>query len=205
MRELTTAVLDLALHDHVTWASQGWELAVAVNLSTGSLTDASFPEQVRAALVRHGVNPAQLELEVTESVAVQDPQQALVVLDGLRATGVQVSIDDYGTGHSSLTYLSQLPLNTLKIDRSFVQAMEFGDRDLTIVRSTIELAHGLGHRVVAEGVESERVWRWLQALGCDEAQGFWLARPVPAVDVLSCVAALEQRLVAARPVAPART
>ncbi|HEX8496134.1 MAG TPA: EAL domain-containing protein, partial [Actinomycetales bacterium] len=203
VRELTTAVLDRALRDHVAWAARGRVLPVAVNLSTRSLTDDRLPGEVSAALARHGVDPGLLELEITESVAVQDPRQALLVLEALRAAGVQVAVDDYGTGHSSLTYLSQLPLTTLKIDRSFVQAMAASARDLTIVRSTIELGHGLGHRVVAEGVETQDAWRWLQTLGCDDAQGYWLARPVPASDLLACAAAMEDRLGAAHPVVDA--
>ena len=117
------------------------------------------------------------------------------MLQTLRDVGVAVALDDFGTGHSSLALLGRLPLTTLKIDRSFVMAMGSSARDLTIVRSTVDLGHGLGHRVVAEGVETADAWRWLETLGCDEAQGFWMARPVPAADVLACVAAVEERLV----------
>jgi EAL domain-containing protein (putative c-di-GMP-specific phosphodiesterase class I) len=170
-------------------------LTVAVNLPARVLLDTTLPDRIGGLLAEHGLPAACLELEVTESAAMQDPGQALDVLQRLRGLGVTLSVDDYGTGHASLSYLSRLPVSTLKIDRSFVSTMEVDGTDQVIVRSTIELAHALGLRVVAEGVETRRTWEQLVALGCDEAQGYWLGRPGPAEGVLERVAAIESSTV----------
>lgn len=183
IRQLTDAVLEQALTDCRRWDEQGLGLDVAVNLSAPSLLDSSLPDRVAALLAVHRVPASRLELEVTESAAMRDPDRAVAVLRRLRALGVRLSVDDYGTGHASLAYLTRLPVSALKIDRSFVQTMELDAGDRTIVRSTIDLAHSLGLRVVAEGVETREAWRQLVELGCDEAQGFWLGRPVPAGDI----------------------
>ena len=166
-----------------------------VNISARVLLDTALPDRIAALLAEHGLPAACLELEVTESAAMQDPGQALDVLQRLRGLGVTLSVDDYGTGHASLSYLSRLPVSTLKIDRSFVSTMEVDGTDQVIVRSTIELAHALGLRVVAEGVETRGTWERLVALGCDEAQGYWLGRPGPAEGVLERVAAIESSTV----------
>ena len=121
------------------------------------------------------------------------------MLHRLRDLGLELSVDDYGTGHASLAYLTRLPVSTLKIDRSFVQTMELDASDRTIVRSTIDLAHSLGLRVVAEGVETRATWDELAALGCDAAQGYWLARPLPEAELPACVAELGARLVPSPP------
>ncbi len=191
IRTLTDVVLARALEDCRRWRAEGTVLTVAVNLSARVLLDTSLPDRIAALLAEHGLSADCLELEVTESAAMQDPGQALDVLQRLRGLGVTLSVDDYGTGHASLSYLSRLPVSTLKIDRSFVSTMEVDGTDQVIVRSTIELAHALGLRVVAEGVETRRTWEQLVALGCDEAQGFWLGRPGPAEGVLARVAAIE--------------
>jgi diguanylate cyclase (GGDEF)-like protein len=205
IRPLTLRVLELALQDCRTWREAGIELSVAVNLSARSLLDGELPQTVRALLARHDVPAEALELEITETTAMIDPGRALEVLAELRALGVRLSVDDYGTGHSSLSYLHQLPVDTLKIDKSFVQTMDTNPHEATIVRSTIDLARNLGLRVVAEGVETEAAWRQLSSLGCDAAQGYWLARPGAAGDVPQTVDLLEQRLFprsAGRPVHP---
>jgi EAL domain-containing protein (putative c-di-GMP-specific phosphodiesterase class I) len=139
-----------------------------------------------------------LELEITETTAMVDPVRSLVVLGELHALGVKLALDDYGTGHSSLAYLNELPVDTLKIDRSFVRTMDASSQGATIVRSTIDLARNLGLTVVAEGVETEEAWHLLSDLACDSAQGYWLARPEPAETLLALVARLEERLATVR-------
>lgn len=193
IRDLTDAVLHQALADCRQWAARGLHVSVAVNLSAYSLLDTSLPERVAAQLEAHGVPAADLELEITESAAMRDPDRALQILKSLHALGVRLSVDDYGTGHASLAYLSRLPVDALKIDRSFVATMQTDARNHTIVRSTIDLAHNLGLHVVAEGVETATAWQELRALGCDQAQGYWLARPVRAHLVRDQVAATEKR------------
>jgi diguanylate cyclase (GGDEF)-like protein len=194
IRPLTDAVLDRALADCAAWRQQGLDLTVAVNLSARSLLDLTLPERIADALRTHALPASRLELEITESAAMKDPGRALDVLHRLRALGAHLSVDDYGTGHASLAYLTRLPVGTLKIDRSFVQTMELDSSDRVIVRSTIELAHSLGLRVVAEGVETHATWLELAGLGCDEAQGFWLARPGTAEQIPAGVTELERRL-----------
>jgi predicted signal transduction protein with EAL and GGDEF domain len=183
IKPLTLYVLDEALEQCRAWGREGMELGVAVNLSVRNLLDAEFPDQVRRLLDKHGVDPGLLELEITESTVLSDPVRTKRVLDKLDAMGVSLSIDDFGTGYSSLAYLSQLPVNEIKIDRSFVMNMTECDNDAVIVRSTIDLARNLGLQVVAEGVETERAWDELSELGCTLAQGYYLSRPVPAPEL----------------------
>jgi diguanylate cyclase (GGDEF)-like protein len=196
IRQMTLHLLETALRDCRAWRDGGLDLSVAVNLSARSLLCAELPEQVARTLARHALPPCALELEITETTAMADPGRALAVLESLRALGVRLSVDDYGTGHSSLSYLHQLPVDTLKIDKSFVQTMDSNPHEATIVRSTIDLARSLGLQVVAEGVETEAAWRQLALLGCDAAQGYWLARPGVASDVPRTIRLLEQRLTA---------
>jgi EAL domain-containing protein (putative c-di-GMP-specific phosphodiesterase class I) len=172
-------VLEAALRQSRRWAAEGLELPVAVNLSVANLLDTSLPHDVARLLGSTGAPPSALQLELTESVLMADPVRALDVLRQLRSMGVQLSIDDYGTGYSSLSYVKRLPVTELKIDRSFVGTMTSVPDNDAIVRSTIELAHSLGLRVVAEGVEDEDVRRALAEAGCDVAQGFLWARPLP--------------------------
>ncbi|RBY94363.1 hypothetical protein DQ244_03310 [Blastococcus sp. TBT05-19] len=190
---LTDAVLGQALAACRRWRDEGLDLTVAVNLSVRGLFDAGLADRIAALLHYLDLPASCLELEITESAAMRDPGRALEVLHRLRDAGIALSVDDYGTGHASLAYLTRLPVSTLKIDRSFVQTMELDASDRTIVRSTIDLAHGLGLRVVAEGVETRAAWDELGRLGCDDAQGYWLARPQPFEDVAPCVAALRER------------
>jgi EAL domain-containing protein (putative c-di-GMP-specific phosphodiesterase class I) len=158
------------------------ELTVSVNLSTRDLIDVSLPEEIAGLLDEARVPPHLLELEITESVIMADPMRARGVVTRLREMGVKVAIDDFGSGYSSLGYLKSLPVNDLKIDKSFVINMMEDSGDLVIVQSTIELAHNLGLTVIAEGVESDETWRRLRALGCDVAQGWLIGRPLPAAD-----------------------
>ena len=182
---LTHYVLDAALQQCRAWRQAGHELSVAVNVSARRLLDPEFPEEVAALLARSEMPARLLVIEITESVIMTDPHQALEILSRLHEMGVQVSIDDFGTGYSSMAYLKNLPVHELKIDRSFVAQMTSSSRDAVIVRSTADLGRNLGLRVVAEGVEDRGTWQELDALGCDAIQGFYVSRPVPADDLLS--------------------
>jgi diguanylate cyclase (GGDEF)-like protein len=185
IRELTTYVLDEALRRGGEWRARGDALTVAVNISARDLLDCRFPEEVESILRRRGVDAEALELELTEKSALSDLPTAGGTLAALRELGVGVAIDDFGTGNTSLTYLRQLPVDALKIDRSFVMRMLERDDDAVIVRSTIQLAHSLGLRVVAEGVEDAECARRLAELGCDVAQGYHFGRAVAAEEISS--------------------
>ena len=177
--DLTTYVISEALRQLRIWIDEGRDLCVSVNLSARNLMDPHLPELVESLLTRAGVDPCRLEVEVTETSAMADPVRAAAVLRGLSKLGVAVAVDDYGTGYSSLSYLRSLPIGTLKIDRSFVTRMRQDEGNAVIVRSTIELAHNLGLRVVAEGVEDVETYDVLAGLGCTVAQGYFLSRPLP--------------------------
>ncbi len=189
IRELTLQVLDETLRQQREWLDAGLDLRVAVNLSARDLYDLTLPATVARLLARHGVPATGLELEITESVIVSDPMRARAILNRLSEMGVVLAVDDYGTGYSSLGYLKRLPIDQMKIDRSFVMHMSEDRNDAAIVRSTVELGRNLGLKVVAEGVETADAWAHLKALGCDFAQGFYLSKPVPAADVPALVAA----------------
>ena len=176
--QLTMLVLNRAIRQCREWRNEGLDLVVAVNLSVRNL-DSTLPRRVGAILDRWGVSSDKLELEITEGTVMAEPGRAREVLEALDAMGVKLAIDDFGTGHSSLSYLKQLPVNTLKMDKSFVVNMTNDENDFVIVQSTVNLAHNLGLEVVAEGVEDHQTWVQLRQLGCDLAQGFWKGRPVP--------------------------
>jgi diguanylate cyclase (GGDEF)-like protein len=180
MPRLTNLVLDAALAECAIWRSHGHLVPVSVNLSAADLLDPGLPGEVSRALARHHVPASALICEITETTVMSDPERAVQTLYRLRALGVELAIDDYGTGHCSLAYLRRLPVQTLKLDRAFVTRAADDPRDTAIVRSTLALAHALGLRMVAEGVEDERSAMLLAALGCDLAQGFYFARPMPA-------------------------
>jgi diguanylate cyclase (GGDEF)-like protein len=177
---LTLWVIDEALRQAGEWLAEGIRLSIAVNLATRNLLDLDFPDEVEKLLARRGVDASLLELEITESTVLADPVRTKAILERLSAMGIRLSIDDFGTGYSSLAYLKRLPVDEIKIDRSFVMGMEDDEDDDAIVRSTIDLGRNLGLDVVAEGVESRPVWDRLNELGCTVAQGFFLSRPVPA-------------------------
>jgi EAL domain-containing protein (putative c-di-GMP-specific phosphodiesterase class I) len=158
---------------------------VAVNLSPRCLLDTSMLDTVREMLTRHGVPARMLRLEVTETAVMGNPALALKTLTGLHELGVRLAIDDYGTGYSSMAYLKKLPVDELKVDRSFILNMTASDNDAILVRSAIDLGHNLGLTVVAEGVETAEHVRALRLLGCDIAQGYHFARPMPAADVVA--------------------
>jgi diguanylate cyclase (GGDEF)-like protein len=179
IRELTLHVLDEAIRQQRMWRESGVDIRVAVNLSARDLHDLTLPETTARLLSNHSAPASALELEITESVIVADPMRARAILSRLSEMGVGLAIDDYGTGYSSLGYLKRLPIDQMKIDRSFVMNVPDDRNDTAIVRSTIELGRNLGLRVVAEGVETAAAWVHLQALGCDFAQGYHLSKPVP--------------------------
>jgi diguanylate cyclase (GGDEF)-like protein len=176
---LTRWVLEEALRQCSGWRMRGLHVPIAINLSVRSLQDPHLPEMIADLLATWSISPRLLTLEVTESAVMADPQKALAVLEHLRATGVRVAIDDFGTGYSSLAYLKQIPADDLKIDRSFTMSMLTDPTGQAIVRSTIELGHSLGLRVIAEGIEDDATYRALSNLNCDEGQGYYIARPLP--------------------------
>ena len=183
---LTLYVIEEALRQTRNWCeASGRALSVAVNLSVRNLLDLAFPEQVAQLLTRTGAGPETLELEITESTMLADPARVQQVLARLSALGIRLSIDDFGAGYSSLTYLRRLPVHEIKIDRSFVTHMVTDESDAAIVRSVIELAKSLQLDVVAEGVEDEATWQRLDELGCAFAQGFHLSRPLPPAELMA--------------------
>ena len=177
---LGTWVLEAACRQAAQWAQQGMPLRIAVNLSALQLRQTSLVEVLQELLQRYAVGHGLLELEITESEAMADPMLARRLLVQLQALGVGVSLDDFGTGHSSLTYLKQLPISRIKLDRSFIQPILHNPQDATLVRAVIALAHTLGLEVVAEGVEEEAQVRLLETQGCDIFQGWFFSRAVPA-------------------------
>jgi diguanylate cyclase (GGDEF)-like protein len=176
---LTSFVLDAALCQLRSWKDAGLDLSVAVNLSARSFLDTQLAVEIPRLLRRWNVDARLLELEITESMLMADPARAEATLERLSQIGLTLSVDDFGTGYSSLANLKRLPVDVIKIDKSFVMEMAVDASDAAIVHSTIDLAHNLGLRVVAEGVESEAAWRRLRDLGCDFAQGYHLSRPLP--------------------------
>ncbi len=174
---LTQEVLRLALAQQQQWKRQGKAYAVAVNLSARNLSDDRCVQVIEHLLQDYGVGPGELELEITETALMHDPEGAVALLNRVAALGVRLSVDDYGTGYSSLSYLRRLPIQTLKIDRAFVQDMVRNEQDAIIVRSTIALAHNLDLKVVAEGVEDAATLAMLRGMGCDQAQGYYLSKP----------------------------
>jgi len=164
--------------------ARGIQAKISVNLSARDLLDQDLPRKFSDILNRYGVKPTSFCLEITESSIMDDPVRAQNTLEGLHGLGVELSIDDFGTGYSSLAYLKRLPVHELKIDKSFVMNMERDAEDAKIVRSTIDLGHNMGLRVVAEGVESEAVWNILARMGCDQGQGYFMSRPI-AADLLA--------------------
>jgi EAL domain-containing protein (putative c-di-GMP-specific phosphodiesterase class I) len=156
------------------------DLQVSVNISARDLMNRDLPDAISALLTEHSVPPDMLCLEITESGFMEDPAHAQKLLERLAGIGLKLSIDDYGTGYSSLSYIMQLPVTELKIDRSFVSHMSDHPDLKTIVRSTIELGHSLGLKVVAEGVEDGKGFALLRELGCDDAQGYFMSPPLPA-------------------------
>ncbi len=183
IRPLTSWALETALAQSDAWLRQGLRVPVGVNISTRILHDGDLPNRLERLLKEMAVDPEQLELEITESVIMEDPEHALQVLTQINRMRVALAIDDFGTGYSSLAYLKKLPVHAVKIDKSFVMQMTRYQNDAQIVRSTIDLAHNLGMKVIAEGVEDREIWEALLGLGCDEAQGYYMTRPLIAPEM----------------------
>ena len=185
IREITAWVMQHSLEQVAQWQKQGLEVSAAVNVSAFDLHDRSLPTRLQALLEQTGVSPSRLVLEITESTVMADLETGQNVLDALDALGVAISIDDFGTGYSSLSQLQRLPVQELKIDRSFISQMTSAESVKQIVRSTIELGHNLGLRVVAEGVESREALESLRLMGCDLAQGYFVSKPMSAEELVS--------------------
>jgi EAL domain-containing protein (putative c-di-GMP-specific phosphodiesterase class I) len=183
IRPLTRHVLETSLAQCRAWQERGHDVGVAVNVGARDLLDASFPEEVMSCLAGAGVEPRMLELEITEDTIFSDPVRAQSVITQLHEHGVRFAIDDFGAGQSSLAYLKRLPIDVLKIDRSFVLGMVENDDDAAIVQSAINLGRNLRVAVVAEGVETAEIRARLASLGCDLIQGFGLARPLPPAEL----------------------
>jgi diguanylate cyclase (GGDEF)-like protein len=183
IKPLTRSVLASALAQCADWNASGHDLHVAVNLTIPDLLDLELPDRIAALLEETGVPSSHLELEITESTILADPFRVRQVLTRLDEMGLRLAVDDFGTGYSSLAYLRRLPVQTIKIDRSFVSGMCDDASDATIVRSTIDLGRNLGLTIVAEGVESLEIWNALRELGCSLAQGYLIGRPLPANEI----------------------
>ncbi|MEK7841433.1 MAG: EAL domain-containing protein, partial [Deltaproteobacteria bacterium] len=178
IKQLTFWVLGEALRQTRSWSQAGLEVSVAVNLSTKNLQTPLLLDQIKGLLSTWGVPPSRLRLEITESLIMADPKRTIEILTQLTLLGICFSIDDFGTGYSSLRYLQTLPVDEIKIDKSFVLNMMTDESSMKIVYSTIELGHSLGLKVVAEGVENQEIFDKLNSLGCDVAQGYFISKPI---------------------------
>jgi EAL domain-containing protein (putative c-di-GMP-specific phosphodiesterase class I) len=184
IRPLTYWSLKAAIEQCARLNGNGLSLRMAINVSARMISDLQLPEQVKSLLDSSSVPPGQITLEVLESAIMAYSERTMDNITRLDSIGVQLSVDDFGTGYSSLSRLQKLPVYELKIDKSFVQHMDTNPGDATIVRSTIELAHNLGLKVTAEGVETQQTWQMLKSYGCDLAQGFLMSRPMPADELI---------------------
>jgi EAL domain-containing protein (putative c-di-GMP-specific phosphodiesterase class I) len=195
--ELSRWVLQAAVEQMGRWRRNGLEIEIAVNLSAADMTDPTLPMRVLMLLQQNEVPASMLVMELTESTIMREPVQAAQVMKQLRAAGVRFAIDDFGTGHSSLAQLTSLPVDELKIDRAFVTDLDRNKANQAIVRSTVELGHILGLKVVAEGVETPEVWGQLVRMGCDFAQGYFVSRPMATAAVPEWLSTHRARLAAA--------
>ena len=202
MRPLTLRVLDDALGQCARWQAEGLDMAVAVNLSAPNLLDLGLPIDVQALLDKRGVEPGRLQLEITETIVAADPVRVIEIMHKLRELGVSLSLDDFGTGSSSFAYLRELPVQELKIDKSFILGMDGDEQAATIVQTIVELSRNLGLKAVGEGIETDEARDLLASCGCDYGQGFLMARPMPADDVVAL--ALASRRERRRSSTPAR-
>jgi diguanylate cyclase (GGDEF)-like protein len=197
IRSITHWVLEQSAALSADLQRRGHMLKVSVNLSTRDLSDPELPTKFAEILTRFKLTAESFCLEITESAIMDDPARALQTLETLHDMGAELSIDDFGTGYSSLAYLKRLPVDELKIDKSFVMNMVNDEGDTKIVRSTIDLGHNMGLRVVAEGIESAAIWHLLKKLGCDQGQGYFMTKPIPGPQLVAWIAAWQP------PVAPA--
>jgi EAL domain-containing protein (putative c-di-GMP-specific phosphodiesterase class I) len=177
-------VLEMAVRQAHEWRLRGVPVPVAVNLTAVCLDDPGMPDYIHELLDRHALTPDLLRLEITERAFTALGDRAQAAMEHFAASGISVALDDFGVGQSSMARLVRLPVDVLKIDRAFVTPMATDDRSAVVVRAAIDMAHSLGLKAVAEGVETEQVWRRLRLLGCDWAQGFLISRPVPPDELL---------------------
>jgi EAL domain-containing protein (putative c-di-GMP-specific phosphodiesterase class I) len=186
---ITAWVLAAAMRDMRAWRENGLDIDVSINVTPTDLADPHFADQVINLLSQTGAAAGRLLFEVTESCAMKDLPATLRMMEQLRVLGIRFSIDDFGTGYSSLSHLQRLPVDEIKIDRSFIQEIDNHQHDDAIVRSTIGLGHALNLKVVAEGVESASSWEMLRRLGCDLIQGYFVSKPLPAREFTAWIAA----------------
>jgi EAL domain-containing protein (putative c-di-GMP-specific phosphodiesterase class I) len=179
---MTYHIIDKAAEQCARWLEQGIELSMAVNLSARLVHDPNIPDVVQKALTKYGLDPSYFELEITETAVMLDPARAMDVLNKLDSMGVYLSIDDFGSGYTSLAYLKKLPVDAVKIDRSFVMNMLRDANDALVVHSIIDLAHNMSRSVVAEGVENKKILDELALLSCNTVQGYHFTKPLPAKD-----------------------
>jgi EAL domain-containing protein (putative c-di-GMP-specific phosphodiesterase class I)/GGDEF domain-containing protein len=178
-RPLTQWVFDAAMDQAARWQTAGLDLTLSINLSAANLMEPDLIQRIQLGLLARQLRPDRLEIELTESAMMDQPDKSLAILRELAAAGIALAIDDFGTGHSSLAYLQQVPAQVVKIDQAFVRGLsEAWGGDFVLVETMVGLIHKLGHRVVAEGVETEVAARLLDSMGCEEAQGYWFARPL---------------------------
>ena len=183
MHLLTAHVIDTAIAQAGIWCAQDLHLRVSINVSARDLYSDDIVQRLAQRMAQHGVNPSQVQIEITEGALMADPNRATGTVNRIRALGVAISLDDFGTGYSSLAHLRRMPISEIKIDRSFVAGMAGNRDDAAIVTSTVELARSLGIRTVAEGVENMDTRRLLADGGCTLMQGWHTGRPMPGVDV----------------------
>ena len=182
IRPVTARVLEMAMRQLAAWRAVGLGLDLAVNVSAMNLLEQDFAERLAAGLAEHHLDPAALELEMTESALIGEANLVLSMLNTIAGSGVRLAIDDFGTGYSGLSYLQRLPAQTVKIDQSFIRGLANEAGNLAVVRATVALCHDLGYRVVAEGVETQEALDLVAEAGCDEAQGYFFGQPLPAED-----------------------
>ncbi|MCC4599781.1 putative bifunctional diguanylate cyclase/phosphodiesterase [Xanthomonas melonis] len=180
INRITAWVIDNGIAQAARWQRQGLDFNLALNVSAADLDRPGFAALLRRGLERHRLDPRRLEIEFTESAMIRHPEHLAEQLAAVAALGVHIAIDDFGTGYSNFSYLKQLPARSLKIDQSFIRSLPDNRTDRTLVPAMIQLGHSLGQRVVAEGIESAEAYAQLQAWGCDEGQGYWIAKPMPA-------------------------
>jgi len=185
IKPVTSWTLKTAIRECSTLNRRGLNLNVGINLSARVLPDQQLPGMVKSLFDAHNVFPRQITLEVTESAIMAEPTCTMDVISRLDSTGALLCVDDFGTGYSSLSYLKRLPVDEIKIDKSFVQMMDTDQNDVIIVHSIIELAHNLGIKVTAEGVENRRIWEMLRSFGCDLTQGYLHGRPMPLDELIA--------------------
>ena len=178
IRQITLQILEQAVDDCKRWQTQGYDFGININLSTYCLQDFSLPDEIKNIVQEGGLNTDKVELEITETALMHDLSRAGKILEKLSAAGMRLAIDDFGTGFSSLNYLKNLPIDTLKIDKSFIRDMHNSSNDRAIIKTIIELGHNLNCRVVAEGVESQQTIDSLNLLCVDALQGFFYSKPL---------------------------